>query len=936
MRFFPLVFFLILAAPKAWAQLPYAIFEDVPSTKPYYDQVNLLRERMITYGCNAYPANYCPEPPYTLTRGQAATLIIRAIYSARTGDPEGFPDPPSTPYFTDVPPEHAQFKYIQKMRELGIANGVTATTFEPWGTLSFGQTAVFAHRARQLRQWQPITAPYACSYPPFSDVPAEHIFCPYIRDMAAELGYDKAISPSCWTGFCPDNIAMPRGILAFYLVNGVMNVGQPQWLPNGGGSVPGVWLPGPPEPDCSRGGPEGDFAYGNQIVVLGGTLHSWANTYVNQPGNPAVWNQYTAMGLFASGNRLYFAEDFSAHGSNWSGIISGTYAITANWNYRNDAWHSVASMCLPSGNSWFTSVNNPIIISMDTSVLYRGTSQTITVRGSTLQNLPWVHLEGLSTPIPSSIISASQYQTTLLINSPNNLGVGSRKLYLSAVSPNNGLRYATNSWDVTVQDQQPALSSITPNMGNQGTSVPAVLSGNNFGANPKVCILVSGNCMQTFNDVSIARGPCGPWPACNNQIPLTITIGNNATLGNYNIAVQSQGADGFGFQSSGGVSPPTSTVAFQVQSCSSSVTLAADSFNPFAGVVYRANFTSLGIPASGTFNWSSSDPSVASVTPLSGQPNAAYVDSSSHGKVTITVTYTSPCGRVSTASRTYVRTRDVSVLGYVDKPKIETDWQNTGLESQVSDTLGDALLTPNSCATAIASWIVAGQFLTTTFVPAMYSVETEPDRIYANYYLLSRSANSSAAMPLSDYPSVATAANQPNHYRLLQRTLALWEVDASNNRIGQPQFLATGTWVGLSLEPCSGVAIPQLSPTGEFHQGFDGQKGVDVNGLIYHVNEVRVGSGGQEVNWYLNRRSYPNAQSTVPYVHSTIQFAPDGSLVPLASNPGNSTDANASRFPSFRIYYSIEAGMIYQPPSRLASDFIGFIDLDATYYYRVP
>jgi len=233
----------------------------------------------------------------------------------------------TTPYFTDVPAEHEQFKYIQKMKELGITSGVTATTYEPWGTLNFGQTAVFTHRARQIRQWQPITAPYACSYAPFADVPVEYPFCPYIRDMAAEIGNNNAISPSCWSGFCPESIAMPRGILAFYLVNGIMSVGQPQWLPNAGGAVPAVWLPGPPEPDCSYGGPQGDFAFGNRIEVFGGQLYSWAQTFVNNPGNPAVWNQYTAMRLFASGSQLVFDEDHSAYGANWAATLSGNYAI---------------------------------------------------------------------------------------------------------------------------------------------------------------------------------------------------------------------------------------------------------------------------------------------------------------------------------------------------------------------------------------------------------------------------------------------------------------------------------------------------------------------------------------------------------------------------------------------------------------------------------
>lgn len=208
MRFFLSALLACILVTHASAQLPYAIFEDVPASKPYYDQVNLLRERLVTQGCSVHPAQYCPDLPYALTRGQAAVLIIRSIYSARTGDPEGFTYP-STPYFTDVPADHEQFKYIQKMKELGITSGYTATTYEPWGTLNFGQIAVFSHRARQVRLWQPVSAPYPCSYAPFPDVPSDYPFCPYIRDMASELGNDKAISPNCWT--CePARARVPR------------------------------------------------------------------------------------------------------------------------------------------------------------------------------------------------------------------------------------------------------------------------------------------------------------------------------------------------------------------------------------------------------------------------------------------------------------------------------------------------------------------------------------------------------------------------------------------------------------------------------------------------------------------------------------------------------------------------------------------------------
>lgn len=154
----------VFSVNVAFSQLPYAIFGDVPSTAPYYNEVNLLRERMITTGCQADPAMYCPEMsangqiPYLLTRGQTAVLIVRSIYSGRpggNGDPENFTYT-TAPYFTDVPSTHGQFKYIQKLKDLGITSGCTATTFCPDRAVSFGElTGVYRTRktAENERIW---------------------------------------------------------------------------------------------------------------------------------------------------------------------------------------------------------------------------------------------------------------------------------------------------------------------------------------------------------------------------------------------------------------------------------------------------------------------------------------------------------------------------------------------------------------------------------------------------------------------------------------------------------------------------------------------------------------------------------------------------------------------------------------------------------------
>jgi hypothetical protein len=116
-------------------------FNDV--TSPYRDSANLMLRRAITIGCSLYPPLYCPAD--TLTRGQAAVFVIRAIFNSLSGNGEKFTYSP-TPYFTDVPVSHPYFAYVQKMKELGITTGCTSYTYCPDDPVTNGQMAVFTVR----------------------------------------------------------------------------------------------------------------------------------------------------------------------------------------------------------------------------------------------------------------------------------------------------------------------------------------------------------------------------------------------------------------------------------------------------------------------------------------------------------------------------------------------------------------------------------------------------------------------------------------------------------------------------------------------------------------------------------------------------------------------------------------------------------------------
>jgi len=134
--------------------------------------VELMYRRGYTKGCdstNDGQRRFCPAR--TLTRGEMAVFIIRAKMNSvfPTVTSGAFTtstcSPPGTvvtqigdqfglfsgcsPYFADVANTHIYFAFIQKMRELRIANGTSFTpaNYSPEATLTRGQLMTFLVRA---------------------------------------------------------------------------------------------------------------------------------------------------------------------------------------------------------------------------------------------------------------------------------------------------------------------------------------------------------------------------------------------------------------------------------------------------------------------------------------------------------------------------------------------------------------------------------------------------------------------------------------------------------------------------------------------------------------------------------------------------------------------------------------------------------------------
>jgi hypothetical protein len=183
---------------------PTVFFTDVGVTHPFFDYITNLRRFNITSGCSA--TEYCAEDP--ITRGQMAVFLMRYIFGS-----DNF-EFVTTPYFTDVPATHPYFRFIQKMRELNVTTGCTATTYCPDASVTRGQMAVFLIRVSPalaaVNAGQYRTTPY------FTDVPTTHPYFAFVQKMK-ELG----ITTGCTaTTYCPDS-PNTRGQMAVFIIRGL-------------------------------------------------------------------------------------------------------------------------------------------------------------------------------------------------------------------------------------------------------------------------------------------------------------------------------------------------------------------------------------------------------------------------------------------------------------------------------------------------------------------------------------------------------------------------------------------------------------------------------------------------------------------------------------------------------------------------------------------
>ena len=107
-----------------------ATFSDVSSDKNYYEPVSVLSAFGIINGYE--DGTFGPDK--NVTRAEFSVMLMRALGSANMGDP----DPAGMP-FTDLADTSWAVSDIRTAYDLGIINGMSATTFEPNSNVTYEQ-----------------------------------------------------------------------------------------------------------------------------------------------------------------------------------------------------------------------------------------------------------------------------------------------------------------------------------------------------------------------------------------------------------------------------------------------------------------------------------------------------------------------------------------------------------------------------------------------------------------------------------------------------------------------------------------------------------------------------------------------------------------------------------------------------------------------------
>jgi Cellulase (glycosyl hydrolase family 5) len=187
-------------------------FSDVPTSYPYWQDIEILYANGLTAGCSVTPLNFCPDQ--IMDRAQSAVFNLRGNFGISYVPPVA----PWNRFADDWSSGTWAEKWAEGMYNAGLTAGCATGPLRycPWDPTPRVQAAVFGLRLKYGNSY----APPAATGTIFFDLtdPA------YFGTKWAEKAYADGLLPNCGTDtgsgqplFCPDD-PLTRGLGAYMIV----------------------------------------------------------------------------------------------------------------------------------------------------------------------------------------------------------------------------------------------------------------------------------------------------------------------------------------------------------------------------------------------------------------------------------------------------------------------------------------------------------------------------------------------------------------------------------------------------------------------------------------------------------------------------------------------------------------------------------------------